>query len=129
MIIGPNPSLLQTKRDPFVSGAPKPKLRVKVTVIISSTIGSKSCDASAVVYPAMEYTFLPRCKFDWGHGHYLSQFAGTKISSRLFATDRYEAMFTSFSHNFLWGRKCTTVTRVRRQTPLWPSIEDGERHH
>jgi hypothetical protein len=34
MMIVPNPSLLQTKRDPFASGAPKSNLRVKVTVII-----------------------------------------------------------------------------------------------
>ena len=60
MIIGPNPSLLQTKRDPFVSGAPKSNLRVKVTVIISSTIGSKFCDVSAVGLPWDGIEFILR---------------------------------------------------------------------
>jgi hypothetical protein len=54
MIIGPNPSLLQTKRDPFVSGAPKPKLRVKVTVIISSTIGASLATHRPWVYLGVE---------------------------------------------------------------------------
>jgi hypothetical protein len=60
MIVGPNPSLLQTKRDPFVSGAPKPNLRVKVTVIISSIFGSKSCNASAVGLPLDRIEFTQR---------------------------------------------------------------------